>query len=98
MYSSYEDNDAAKSAPVPARAPVAEPSKSTEQNAVPRPNDHANEDENMNQDVDEDDDDDDVDFNLGGGSNSAIAVPQHDMDESTPPYGNVHKASAKDDG
>jgi RNA-binding protein Musashi len=53
----------------------------------------------MNQDAQEDEDDDDVDFNLGGGShsNSAVAVA-HDTGASTPPYGTVHKSSAKDDG
>lgn len=51
----------------------------------------------MNQDVD--DDEDDVDFNLGGGgaSNNTNMMPQDDM-PSTPPYGTVHKASAKEDG
>jgi RNA-binding protein Musashi len=51
----------------------------------------------MNQDVD--DDEDDVDFNLGGGgaSTNTHMMPQDDM-PSTPPYGTVHKASAKEDG
>ncbi|KAL7918724.1 hypothetical protein ACQKWADRAFT_232632 [Trichoderma austrokoningii] len=52
----------------------------------------------MNQDVD--DDEDDVDFNLGGGGasiNTNNMMQQDDM-PSTPPYGTVHKASAKEDG
>ncbi|OAQ72081.1 heterogeneous nuclear ribonucleoprotein HRP1 [Pochonia chlamydosporia 170] len=93
----YDDNDAAKAAPAP--VPVAEPAmpRSHEQNSAPKPSDHANEDEHMHQDAD-DDDDDEVDFNLGGGSNSAVAAPPQDPGSSTPPYGTVHKASAKDDG
>ena len=61
----------------------------------------------------EDDDDDDVDFNLGGGSGggSGAVAPSggdtnmhqpsasgHDDRQSTPPYGSVHRASAKDEG
>jgi RNA-binding protein Musashi len=48
--------------------------------------------------MDEDDDDDDVDFNLGGASNTAIRAAQTDNGSSPPPYGTVHKASAKEDG
>ncbi|KAK0389678.1 hypothetical protein NLU13_3251 [Sarocladium strictum] len=59
----------------------------------------------------EEDDDDDVDFNLGGGTTSAAAAGGADdttMAQSsaagqddrppTPPYGSVHRASAKDEG
>lgn len=51
----------------------------------------------MNQDAD--DDEDDVDFNLGGGgpSHNTNMMPHDDM-PATPPYGTVHKASAKEDG
>ncbi|EQL04000.1 heterogeneous nuclear ribonucleoprotein HRP1 [Ophiocordyceps sinensis CO18] len=49
-------------------------------------------------DDDEDEEDDEVDFNLGGGSNSIAPVVQHHDAPSTPPYGTVHKASAKEDG
>jgi RNA-binding protein Musashi len=56
-------------------------------------------DEHMTQD--QDDDDDDVDFNLGGGgyggSGHTGQADMHD-DAPTPPYGTVHKASAKEDG
>lgn len=57
-------------------------------------------DEHMAQDQDEDDDD--VDFNLGGGggyggSGHTGQTDMHD-DAPTPPYGTVHKASAKEDG
>ncbi|KJZ78708.1 hypothetical protein HIM_02099 [Hirsutella minnesotensis 3608] len=48
---------------------------------------------------DDDDDDDEVDFNLGGGSGNAMPAMQQIHDApSTPPYGTVHKASAKEDG
>ncbi|KOS20464.1 hypothetical protein ESCO_005491 [Escovopsis weberi] len=54
----------------------------------------------MNEDNEEDEDD--VDFNLGGGtSGSADQMShsmQHDDTPSTPPYGTVHRASAKEDG
>lgn len=54
-------------------------------------------DEYMGQDQDADDDD--VDFNLGGGGAVQISHGHSHNDASTPPsYGNVHKASAKDDG
>lgn len=57
--------------------------------------------EQMRQDYD-DDDDDEVDFNLGGGgagaSNNASYSQPHDLAPSPPPYGTVHKASAKEDG
>lgn len=46
----------------------------------------------------DDDDDDEVDFNLGGGSSSIAPAVQHHDAPSTPPYGTVHRASAKDDG
>lgn len=50
----------------------------------------------MNQD--QDDDDDDVDFNLGGSSNANHGGGMQDYMPSAPPYGTVHKASAKEDG
>lgn len=51
----------------------------------------------MNQDVD-DDDDDDVDFNLGGGSAQNIPAGYSEGAATPPPFGTVHKASAKEDG
>jgi RNA-binding protein Musashi len=55
----------------------------------------------MNEDQD-DDDDDEVDFNLGGSGNamanhSTSNAMTHE-DAPTPPFGTVHKASAKEDG
>jgi RNA-binding protein Musashi len=51
---------------------------------------------------DQDDDDDDVDFNLGGGGSTGAGhtsqVAAHDDVPTPPPYGTVHKASAKEDG
>ena len=47
---------------------------------------------------DQDDDDDDVDFNLGGSGSANHAVAAHDDMPTPPPYGTVHKASAKEDG
>jgi RNA-binding protein Musashi len=97
----YEDNDARPTAPV-ASAVHSTDTKAPEQPepvAVPvftGDQDNGGYD-SMNQDVD--DDEDDVDFNLGGGghSNNTNMMPQDDM-PSTPPYGTVHKASAKEDG
>ncbi|KAF4449271.1 putative heterogeneous nuclear ribonucleoprotein HRP1 [Fusarium austroafricanum] len=102
----YDDNDAPK--PVPARVATAPPAPEVQ----PPTNTHndddhngtyqhqvAGGDEHMTQDQDEDEDD--VDFNLGGGgytgSGHTGQVGMHD-DASTPPYGTVHKASAKEDG
>ncbi|KAK9438683.1 heterogeneous nuclear ribonucleoprotein HRP1 [Metarhizium brunneum] len=93
----YDDNDAAAKPP-PAPVPVAEPSTNDQQNSAPRPSDAANDDEEMHHDGGDEEDDDDVDFNLGGGSSNAVAAPHQDPGSSTPPYGTVHKASAKDDG
>jgi RNA-binding protein Musashi len=66
-------------------------------NATYQPQD-AGGDEQMTQD--QDDDDDDVDFNLGGGGGYGSHTGQSGMhdDAQTPPYGTVHKASAKEDG
>lgn len=97
---SYEDNDISKAGPVPQPpAPAAPPkpeiddfvapSAATELPSIEQPQHH---------DMDEDDDDDDVDFNLGGASNTAIRAAQTDNGSSPPPYGTVHKASAKEDG
>lgn len=65
----------------------------------------------QDEEEEEEDDDDDVDFNLGGGSSGAVAPsgagdvsmnqasgPAHDDRSHTPPYGSVHRASAKDEG
>ncbi|PTB36810.1 hypothetical protein M441DRAFT_149891 [Trichoderma asperellum CBS 433.97] len=97
----YEDNDAKPAAPVASAVhnTDAKASEQPEPVAAPAPAgdlDDAGHDA-MNQDVD--DDEDDVDFNLGGGgaSNNTNMMPQDDM-PSTPPYGTVHKASAKEDG
>lgn len=109
----YDDNDAPKpaapppAAPAPAPAPaVVQPEPVVNNNisydpvSMPPQQDQAG-DEYMGQGQDDEDDDDDVDFNLGGGGAGASHANHghsHD-DASTPPsYGNVHKASAKDDG
>ncbi|PHH84651.1 hypothetical protein CDD83_1608 [Cordyceps sp. RAO-2017] len=103
----YDDHEAPKGAPRPQAvsappanehdvqvdfsAPTAsEPPQLAEEEQVrPEPDDGG----------DDDEDDDDVDFNLGGGTNGAAApaVSHHDA-PSTPPYGTVHRASAKEDG
>ncbi|KAM0257160.1 hypothetical protein ACHAQJ_004521 [Trichoderma viride] len=103
----YEDTDARPAAPVASAVhstdtkapdhpePVAAPVSTGDQDNIGY--------DAMNQDVD--DDEDDVDFNLGGGgpsnnnnhNNHNHMMPQDDM-PSTPPYGTVHKASAKEDG
>ncbi|PNP59405.1 hypothetical protein THARTR1_00895 [Trichoderma harzianum] len=97
----YEDTDAKPTAPV-ASAVQNTDTKAHEQvepAAAPAPagdEDHAGYDA-MNQDAD--DDEDDVDFNLGGGNaSSSTHVMPHDEMPTTPPYGTVHKASAKEDG
>ncbi|KAH6604867.1 RNA recognition protein [Trichoderma cornu-damae] len=98
----YEDTDAKPA------APVASAVQNTDDKAPDQPEpadapfsagdgDNASYDA-MNQDAD--DDEDDVDFNLGGGgpsNNNTNVMPQDDM-PATPPYGTVHKASAKEDG
>ncbi|RGP70535.1 heterogeneous nuclear ribonucleo hrp1 [Fusarium longipes] len=103
----YDDNDAPKPASAPVAAPAAPPASEVQPptNTHDDNNDHnatyqhqdATGDEHMNQD--QDDDDDDVDFNLGGGSYGGHTgqTGTHD-DAQTPPYGTVHKASAKEDG
>ncbi|KAL7932291.1 hypothetical protein V8C35DRAFT_307925 [Trichoderma chlorosporum] len=97
----YEDADAKPTAPVASAVQNADTKAhdQPEPATAPAPagdEDHAGYDA-MNQDAD--DDEDDVDFNLGGGnaSSSNNVMPQDDM-PSTPPYGTVHKASAKEDG
>ena len=50
------------------------------------------------QQQEDDDDDDDIDFNLGGGSSSMMNAVQPEDTGSPPPFGTVHKASAKEDG
>ena len=101
---SYDDNDASKTGPGPqTAAPVVEAPKAENESAAfaaHEPIQPAG-DEHMQQDADDDDDDeDDVDFNLGGGGSSTAIPPpaQHDDVPSPPPYGTVHKASAKEDG
>lgn len=108
----YDDNDASKAPSAPVAAPVVEPSKTDDQVTTSTLNDHTQQDQTMHQDGgdddpdDDDDDDDEVDFNLGGGGggsgsrddHNAAAASSHDVEASTPPYGTVHKASAKDDG
>ncbi|KAL4725497.1 hypothetical protein ACLX1H_007646 [Fusarium chlamydosporum] len=104
----YDDNDAPKPAPAPAAAPAAPPAPEVQ----PPTNAHNDDDHNasyQHQDTggdehmtqDQDDDDDDVDFNLGGGGGGyggqTSQAGMHD-DAQTPPYGTVHKASAKEDG
>jgi hypothetical protein len=109
LLSSYEDNDAPKPAPAqaaPAPAPVPE-SKAPESHEV-APSVAAPEaagDDQMEQEYE--DDDDDVDFNLGGPTTTTHNQTQNQTQNQvapyeeapqTPPYGTVHKASAKDDG
>ncbi|KAJ4265561.1 hypothetical protein NW762_004852 [Fusarium torreyae] len=106
----YDDNDAPKTAPPPAAAAAALPAPEVQ----PPTNTHNDDDQNgthQYQDTggdehmtqDQDDDDDDVDFNLGGGGGYGGAghtgqVGMHDDAPTPPPYGTVHKASAKEDG
>ncbi|KAJ4133495.1 hypothetical protein NW768_005081 [Fusarium equiseti] len=105
----YDDNDAPKPAPAPAPAAAA-PAAPPAPEVQPPTNSHNDDDHNaayQHQDVggdehmnqDQDDDDDDVDFNLGGGGYGGHTgqAGMHD-DAQTPPYGTVHKASAKEDG
>ncbi|KAH7149672.1 hypothetical protein B0J13DRAFT_312308 [Dactylonectria estremocensis] len=105
----YEDNDASKSAPPPkAPAPVVPETQPIHPSINDQPGisyDHdAGGDEAMNQD--QDDDDDDVDFNLGGGGGGGGGGMGNNMNHAAslddvptpPPYGTVHKASAKEDG
>ncbi|KAK2589461.1 hypothetical protein QQS21_012862 [Conoideocrella luteorostrata] len=97
----YDDNDATKTAPTQvAAAPIVEPPKAEDQNMAANTNDFTQQDATMHQDgEDDEEDDDDVDFNLGGRDNNmAVPAPNQDAGASTPPYGTVHKASAKDDG
>lgn len=102
--SSYDDNDAPKpaAAPVAPPVPALEPSKPEEPSSASRVAERAQDDEAMQQDdaeEEEDDDDDEVDFNLGGRDSGATApAVSHETEASTPPFGTVHKASAKDDG
>ncbi|ODA80377.1 hypothetical protein RJ55_03335 [Drechmeria coniospora] len=97
----YDDNDGSKNAPVsnhPA-APSADV-PDVHESHMPKAHDHTPPDERgeVNNGLEEEDDDDEVDFNLGGGSTSAPPPAQHDDMPTTPPFGSVHKASAKDDG
>ncbi|CAH0004793.1 unnamed protein product [Clonostachys byssicola] len=106
----YDDNDAAKApapaAPAAAPAPPPQPAAPVEEAPQPEFHDQTNSTSvqpvavapTTNYDQD-DDDDDDVDFNLGGGGSVAPqnAAP-HQEDAHSPPYGSVHKASAKEDG
>ncbi|RCI08210.1 hypothetical protein L249_6361 [Ophiocordyceps polyrhachis-furcata BCC 54312] len=103
----YDDNEASRSAPGPGVATQQtddqEPKIDDADAMVEEPSRIA-EEEQGNLDAAEadgdgdDDDDDDVDFNLGGGSNGAAPVVQHQDAPATPPYGTVHRASAKEDG
>jgi RNA-binding protein Musashi len=108
--SSYDDNDAAKGqAPAaPAAAPALPPQPAAPVEEAPQPEFHDQTNSTSVQPVavapttnydQDDDDDDDVDFNLGGGGAMAPqnAAP-HQEDAHSPPYGTVHKASAKEDG
>ncbi|KAJ3510513.1 hypothetical protein NM208_g15520 [Fusarium decemcellulare] len=101
----YDDNDASKTAPPPVAAAPSAPDvqppnpSNNDQNGSPQNYDMGG-DEPMTQD--QDDDDDDVDFNLGGGSSGGgghtSQIAAHDDVPTPPPYGTVHKASAKEDG
>ncbi|KAF4982624.1 hypothetical protein FZEAL_1790 [Fusarium zealandicum] len=103
----YDDNDASKIAPPPVAAappvPDVQPPNlsSNDQNGMFQHHQDVGGDEHMTQDQDEDDDDD-VDFNLGGGGSGGGGhtgqVAAYDDAPSPPPYGTVHKASAKEDG
>ena len=105
VFLSYDDNDASKgAAPAPAAAnapaPVSEAKPDTVDTSGPNNDGAVGSVEPMNQDQEEDDDDDDdVDFNLGGGSTSlGNTVAPREEAATPPPYGTVHKASAKEDG
>ncbi|KAM5359522.1 hypothetical protein ACJZ2D_014417 [Fusarium nematophilum] len=101
----YDDNDASRAAPPPVvaapPAPEVQPPNisNNDQNGTSQHQDMGA-DERMAQD--QDDDDDDVDFNLGGGGSSGAGhtsqIAAHDDAPTPPPYGTVHKASAKEDG
>ncbi|KAL6866028.1 hypothetical protein ACO1O0_002128 [Amphichorda felina] len=101
----YDDNDASKGAapappPATAPAPVNEPQPDAGNQGGPAHDGGADGAEIMHQDQEEyDDDDDDVDFNLGGGSTSlGNTVAPREEAPTPPPYGTIHKASAKEDG
>jgi RNA-binding protein Musashi len=100
---SYEDNnDASKSGPGPAQA-APQPPPAAKPDPEPQvPQLHAapldSGVDSMMKHEDDDDDDDDVDFNLGGGSGHMTQSGPADESHSPPPYGTVHKASAKEDG
>lgn len=104
---SYDDNDASKPAPPPqpvaAAVPEHQPAEKFANDQPAISQDHnIGGDEVMGQDQDDDDDDDDVDFNLGGGTttttNHASHSAMHEDVPTPPPFGTVHKASAKEDG
>ncbi|KAH7326319.1 hypothetical protein B0I35DRAFT_405574 [Stachybotrys elegans] len=98
----YEDNDASKPGSGPAQA-APQPPPAIKPDPEPQaPQSYAapldsGGDSAMKHEPD-DDDDDDVDFNLGGGSGHMTQSALKDESHSPPPYGTVHKASAKEDG
>jgi RNA-binding protein Musashi len=101
MILSYENTDVKPTAPVASAIQNAgtEVRDQLEPAAAPAP---AGDEDNTGYDAmnpDAYDDENDVDFNLGGGnaSSSTRVMPQDDM-PTAPPYGTVHKASAREDG
>jgi RNA-binding protein Musashi len=96
----YEDHDASKAGPLPQPpAPAAPPKLERDEHVASYPAaELPSIEQPQHHEMEEDDDDDEVDFNLGGGSTTATRPPQGDGESSPPPYGTVHKASAKEDG
>lgn len=95
----YEDNDAAKASTASqvlaaTDSKIADDLGSIAQAQAPDIDGNGVED----MDPQYDDDDDDVDFNLGGPTSMSQAVVAQEDTPQTPPYGTVHKASAKEDG
>ncbi|PHH68723.1 hypothetical protein CDD82_330 [Ophiocordyceps australis] len=93
----YDDNDVSRTAaaPKPADAPIQDQG---DEPAVANDALRPDADEPMRHEAQEDQDEDEVDFNLGGGGASSTSKPEDNDGPSTPPYGTVHRASAKEDG
>ncbi|PHH58557.1 hypothetical protein CDD81_5377 [Ophiocordyceps australis] len=93
----YDDNDVSRTAaaPKPADAPSNDENDEAAVASDALPPDP---DEPMRHEGQDDDDEDEVDFNLGGGGAPSTSKPDENDGPSTPPYGTVHRASAKEDG
>lgn len=102
----YDDADAPKGAPAPP-APAANDAIVESKTAQSSDQQGASTGQQVtaagaDEEEEDDDDDDDIDFNLGGANGGDNAPPAQAMSQddrqSTPPYGSVHKATAKEEG